>query len=48
MIKAGHAPEIYSYDADHAFFNKTRPEVYDAAASELAWTRMMAFLRAKL
>jgi carboxymethylenebutenolidase len=48
MTKAGNPPEVYSYDADHAFFNKTRPEVYDAAASEQAWTRMMAFLRAKL
>ncbi|MFT4074895.1 MAG: dienelactone hydrolase family protein [Asticcacaulis sp.] len=48
MTAAGNTPEIYSYDADHAFFNKTRPEVYDAQASEQAWTRMMAFLRAKL
>ncbi|MCR6658823.1 MAG: dienelactone hydrolase family protein [Asticcacaulis sp.] len=48
MTKAGNPPEVYSYDADHAFFNKTRPEVYDPEASELAWTRMMAFLRAKL
>jgi carboxymethylenebutenolidase len=48
MTKAGNPPEVYSYDADHAFFNKTRPEVYNAEASEQAWTRMMAFLRAKL
>lgn len=48
MTKAGNPPEVYSYDADHAFFNKTRPEVYNAEASEEAWTRMMAFLRAKL
>jgi len=48
MTKARNPPEVYSYDADHAFFNKTRPEVYDAEASEQAWTRMMAFLRAKL
>ncbi len=48
MIKAGNPPEVYSYDADHAFFNKTRPEVYNAEASEQAWTRMMAFLRARL
>ena len=48
MTAAGHTPEIYSYDTDHAFFNKTRPEVYDAQASELAWTRMMEFLRRTL
>jgi carboxymethylenebutenolidase len=33
---------------DHAFFNDTRPEVYDAAAADLAWTRTLEFLRAKL
>lgn len=33
---------------DHAFFNDTRPEVYDEAAAELAWTRTLEFLRAKL
>ncbi len=48
MTAAGNPPELYSYDADHAFFNKTRPEVYNAGASEQAWTRMMAFLRKNL
>lgn len=48
MTKAGNPPEVYSYDADHAFFNKTRPEVYVPEAAEQAWTRMMAFLREKL
>ena len=33
---------------DHAFFNDTRPEVHDPAASDLAWTRTLEFLRAKL
>jgi carboxymethylenebutenolidase len=32
--------------ADHAFFNDTRSEVYDAEASELAWSRTLGFLRA--
>lgn len=45
MKAAGNPPEIYSYDADHAFFNKTRPEVYNAGAAELAWSRMMPFLK---
>ena len=33
---------------DHAFFNDTRPEVYDADASALAWTRTLDFFRQKL
>jgi len=35
-------------DADHAFFNDTRPEVYDAEASADAWQRTTAFLRKHL
>ena len=48
MTAAGNPPEVYNYNADHAFFNKTRPEVYNPEASEQAWTRMMAFLRTHL
>ncbi len=33
---------------DHAFFNDTRPEVYDAAASALAWERTIGFFRSHL
>jgi carboxymethylenebutenolidase len=33
---------------DHAFFNDTRPEVYDEAASTLAWQRTTDFLHAHL
>ncbi len=33
---------------DHAFFNDDRPEVYDEAASALAWERTVEFLRSKL
>ena len=41
--------ELHVYDgADHAFFNDTRPEVYNAGASELAWNRTTAFLHARL
>jgi carboxymethylenebutenolidase len=32
--------EAISYDADHAFFNDTRPEVYDAEAAADAWRRV--------
>ena len=36
---------IYVYDgADHAFFNDTRPEVYNDAEAQTAWTRTVAFL----
>jgi len=30
-----------SYDADHAFFNDTRPEVYNAEAAADAWRRVL-------
>ena len=33
--------EVVSYDADHAFFNDTRPEVYDAEAAKDAWQRVL-------
>ena len=33
---------------DHAFFNDTRPEVYDATESAKAWDETLAFLRAHL
>jgi len=31
-------------DADHAFFNDTRPEVYNAAAAQDVWTRALGLL----
>lgn len=37
-----HLPvEVVSYDADHAFFNDTRPEVYHAEAAADAWQRVL-------
>jgi carboxymethylenebutenolidase len=44
MRAAGNPPELYRYEADHAFFNERRGEVYDAACANLSWERMMAFL----
>jgi carboxymethylenebutenolidase len=37
--------EIYRYDADHAFMNEARPEVYDPASAKLAWDRTLKFLK---
>jgi carboxymethylenebutenolidase len=48
LRSAGASPEIYHYEADHAFFNRSRPEVYDAACADLAWTRTLAFLQQHL
>ena len=39
--------KIYQ-DADHAFFNDTRPEVYNAEAAADAWQRTVEFLRKHL
>ncbi len=36
------------YDADHAFFNNTRPEVYDATAARDAWALVTGFFKDKL
>jgi len=36
------------YEADHAFFNNTRPEVYDADAAKDAWALVIGFFNDKL
>lgn len=33
--------ESVKYEADHAFFNDTRPEVYDEAAARDAWAKVI-------
>ena len=40
--------EIVSYDADHAFFNDTRPQVYNAEAAGDAWRRVLEHFRKHL
>ncbi|MGA9997174.1 MAG: dienelactone hydrolase family protein [Pyrinomonadaceae bacterium] len=40
--------EAVSYDADHAFFNDTRPEVYDPEAAADAWQRVLKLFRERL
>ncbi len=45
-VKAGiQNMELHVYDAQHAFCNDQRPEVYDAAACAKAWERTLAFVR---
>jgi carboxymethylenebutenolidase len=36
------------YEADHAFFNNTRPEVFDEAAARDAWAKVAALFNEKL
>ena len=40
--------QTVKYDADHAFFNNTRPEVYDADAARDAWALVVGFFKDKL
>ncbi|HEY1403829.1 MAG TPA: dienelactone hydrolase family protein [Pyrinomonadaceae bacterium] len=45
----GKSAEIHVYDdADHAFFNDDRPEVFNAKAATDAWQRALRFLREHL
>ena len=43
---AGGSCELFDYPGTgHAFFNNDRPEVFNAAAADLAWSRSVEFLR---
>ena len=45
----GKQAEMHIYpETDHAFFNDTRPEVYDPEAASDAWRRTISFLRQHL
>ncbi len=46
--QAGATFEAYFYDAGHAFFNDSRPQVFDQPSADLAWQRTLDFLRAHL
>jgi carboxymethylenebutenolidase len=43
MTAGGNKPEIYRYNAAHAFANEKSP-AYDAPSAKQAWERMMPFL----
>jgi carboxymethylenebutenolidase len=45
MTQAGQHPEVHRYEADHAFVNETRPEVFDRNCANLAWDRTVRFLQ---
>jgi carboxymethylenebutenolidase len=49
LTALGKRHEFHTYpNADHAFFNDTRPEVYDAKAAADAWQKTLAFFRREL
>jgi carboxymethylenebutenolidase len=49
LTGAGIEATMFIYEgADHAFFNDTRPDVYDPDAARQAWIRTLEFLREKL
>jgi carboxymethylenebutenolidase len=43
MASGGNKPEVFRYDAQHAFANEKSP-AYDAPSAKASWERMMAFL----
>ena len=46
---AGGSVEVFDYSGtQHAFFNNDRPEVFNPAASQLAWDRTVNFLKDKV
>jgi carboxymethylenebutenolidase len=49
MVRSAHAAgktfDVHWYDAGHAFFNDSRPQVYDKPNADLALTRTLEFLR---
>ena len=45
IAQGGGAMELHVYEAEHAFMNEQRPEVYAPDAAKLAWERTIAFLK---
>ena len=44
----GQSMELHVYDADHAFVNDTRSDVYNVESATLAWQRTVDFLHKHL
>jgi carboxymethylenebutenolidase len=45
LAKRGRSMELHVYEAQHAFCNDKRPEVYSPEAAALAWQRTVQFIR---
>lgn len=49
LRESGKSAEMHIYPGtDHAFFNDTRPEVYNKEAAEVSWQRTLDFFRKNL
>lgn len=48
VLSSGGSFELHVYEADHAFVNDTRAEVFAPQAAALAWTRTMDFFHLHL
>jgi carboxymethylenebutenolidase len=48
LAAAGVSATLYRYQADHAFANERRPEVFAPEAAALAWRRTLDFLHREL
>ena len=48
LTARGGTMTVHLYEADHAFFNDTRPEVYSPENAQLAWERTTKFLHQQL
>lgn len=48
LRSSGQEATFHWYEADHAFFNDDRPEVFDRGATDIAWQRTLDFLRDSL
>jgi len=48
LVARGKVMELHVYDAQHAFMNDTRPEVYHPTHAATAWKRMVDFFHRHL
>ena len=49
LTALGKRHEFHTYpEAQHAFFNDTRPEIYDSGAATDAWKKTLAFFRREM
>lgn len=48
LTARGGTMTLFQYDADHAFFNDTRPDVFSPENAKVAWERSIKFLHTHL